>query len=221
MEPYPKNPQRPPCVSGVETAERSAGLMWFSYEYREPRITVQLKSQIVQALAWLRASRTLLSFGGLVFVLLLFAPLSTVLSASDADVSVTISVRQTAELVVVGSRVVQGIFDVSENATSPMSDVTVLRYRTNMSSWKIEVASDVNYFYDHNNISTPKPSTDLELHADEVIGWIAVSATPQSIVRLQNQPATGDLTISYRIFNRHTDKRGIYKLKLIFTLVQC
>jgi phage gp46-like protein len=220
MKPNPKNPKEMPCVSAVETAERSAGLMWLFHRHLDRRITVRLKSQI-QALIWLRTSRMLLSFGGLALVLLLFATLSTVVFASDTDVSVTMNVRQTAELVVVGSRVVQEVFDVFQTAIYPISDVTVLRYRTNMSSWKIEVASDVNYFYDHNNISTPKPSTDLELYADDSIGWVTVSTNPKSIIVQRNQPAAGDLTINYRIFNQKNYSTGIYKLDLVFTLVQC
>jgi phage gp46-like protein len=209
-----------PFVSVSNTAERSVGPMWLLYEYSEARTTARLKSQI-QALTWLRTSRISLSFGGLVLILLLSAFSSTLVSASDADVSVTVSVRQTAELVVVGSRVVQEVFDVLQTAIYPISDVTVLRYRTNMSSWKIEVASDADYFYSHTGDFTPKPSTDLELYADDSIGWVTVSTNPKSIIVQRNQPAAGDLTINYRIFNGKNYSTGIYKLNLVFTLVQC
>lgn len=155
-------------------------------------------------------------------VLLFSAFPDTVASASNInDVSVTVSVRQSAELVVVGSRSVQSVIDESGSSIYPISDVTVLRYRTNMSSWKIEVSSDVDYFYDHTGSSTSKPSTDLELYVDDAIGWVAVCTNPQSIVNYIDRPAAGDLSVNYRVFCKPKDKHGIYKLKLVFTLVQC
>lgn len=195
--------------------------MWLADECLQLRIIVRMK-HVIRALAWSWTNLTAFLLIGLVLVSLSFVSLSVVAIASDTnDVSVTVSVRQAAELVVVGSRVVQEVFDVSQTAIYPIADVTVLRYRTNMSSWKIEMASDVDYFYDHANISTPKPSTDLELHADDSIGWVTVSTNPKPIIVQRNQPAVGDLTINYRIFNQKNYSTGVYKLKLIFTLVQC
>jgi hypothetical protein len=168
-----------------------------------------------KGVSWVSIGLVFLFFINIVFVLLFFGSLEVInASTSNSDeVTLLITIKQSAEMdVSEDSETIITAIDVAitgDDGVYPISELTILRYGANMVPWRIEVSCDSEYFYDQTSFPTPKPSTDLEVYADEVYGWVAVSTIPQVVVDHTTKPSFGELPIQYRLMYRTTDGIGI------------